>query len=467
MNASEVLARIPSMDLLLQQPQTVQWLRQYTPELVKSVLREVQAELRKRLRAGRDEQKSKQQLLEDILRSTEEKLSELSQPHLRPVINATGIILHTNLGRAPLSQAAQEKVLTLMRGYCNLEIDLDSGKRGERNSHVVSLLCRLSSAEHGLVVNNNAAAVLLTLNSLCAGKEVIISRGQLIEIGGSFRMPDVMERSGAIMREVGTTNKTKLQDYRKAINEHTAAILVAHCSNYRVLGFTEEVELAELAQLAHSHKLPLIHDLGGGILLDLQRFNLPHEPTVQESLKAGADVVTFSGDKVLGGPQSGLIVGKKKYIERLYQNPLLRAIRCDKLTYAALEATLQLYLDEKSLMQHNRTLAMFSTQPQVLRNRAEQLAASLKPAIVKNFQVQICESWSQAGSGALPLEKIPSYALALQPHSGKVEPLAKKLRHADPPVIGYIQENRLYLDLRTVLEEELPLLIKVLNALDS
>ncbi|MBN2355739.1 L-seryl-tRNA(Sec) selenium transferase, partial [candidate division KSB1 bacterium] len=381
MDAQDHLTKLPSIDLLLQQEKTMDWKRHYSLSIIKGALREAQQAIRRQLQKKPPAKITRQQLMEDILQLAEMRLMDLLEPRIRPVINATGIILHTGLGRAPLSEAAQKNVQTVMQGYCNLEIDLDSGKRGERNNHVVPLLCQLCRAEHAVVVNNNAAAVLLVLNSLCAGKEAIISRGQLIEIGGAFRLPEVMEKSGAIMREVGTTNKTKLQDYRKAINENTGGILVAHSSNYRILGFTEEVELAQVAELAHSRKLPLIHDLGGGVLIDLRRFNLPYEPMVQDSLKAGVDVVTFSGDKVMGGPQSGLIVGKKRYIDAIYRNPLLRAFRCDKLTYAALEATLRLYLNEDTLLREHCSLAMFNADTQSLRTRAEKLVAALKPSL--------------------------------------------------------------------------------------
>ena len=301
------------------------------------------------------------------------------------------------------------------------------------------------------------------LNTLCLNKEAIISRGQLIEIGGSFRLPDVMEKSGAIMREIGTTNKTRLRDYEKAITPQTGAIVVAHTSNYRVVGFTEEPELAEIVALAHRHQLPLLHDLGGGVLVDLRRYGLPYEPLVQDSLAAGADVVTFSGDKVLGGPQSGLIVGRESWIRKIHANPLMRALRCDKLVFAALEATLRLYFEEGGLPASHPALAMLAEPAGQVRMRAEKVVEALAPEVKNRFAVTIQASAAQAGSGALPLEKIPSHAVVLSPPDGRAEYWAARLRGANPPVLGYIQEERIWLDLRTIREEETPALCSALS----
>ena len=394
-----------------------------------------------------------------------ERLEGEFAPTLKPVINATGIVLHTGLGRAPLSPAARDNVSRIMSGYCSLEIDLESGRRGERSLHVEHLLQKITGAEAARAVNNNAAAVFLALNTLSFAREAIISRGQLVEIGGSFRMPDVMDKSGVIMREVGTTNKTKLADYRSAISEKTGAIVVAHTSNYRVLGFTAEVALAELAQLAHDNGLPLLHDLGAGAVVDLRQYGLPYEPLVQDSLAAGADVVTFSGDKVLGGPQSGILVGKKEWIERIHQNPIMRAVRCGKLTYAALEATLRLFFQQGDLAQAHRALQRLTEPVPLLETRAKSLLSRLDSAAQRQLNAEVTESWAQTGSGALPLEKLPSRAVVCRPENVAVEQLAFSLRHADPPVLGYVREDALYLDMRTVEDEELDNLAAALNGL--
>lgn len=456
---------IPAMDLILHQPECKKWLKQYSAWLVKSMLRASLAEVRLHLGNTTAAGMSREQILAAVLQDAQARLEGLSRPSLRPVINATGIILHTGLGRAPLAAAALKNIETALQGYCNLEFDLTNGKRGERNSHVSELLCRISGAEDALAVNNNAAAVMLALNTFCAGREAIISRGQLVEIGGSFRIPEVMQKSGARMHEVGTTNKTRFDDYRRAISAKTGAIVVAHTSNYRVLGFTEEVELQKLADLAHEHNLPLIHDLGGGVLIDLRRFGLPYEPLVQDSLRAGADVVTFSGDKVLGGPQAGLIVGKKQHIARLHRNPLLRALRCDKLTFAVLEATLRLYLNETTALLANPTLAMLALKSSTIKKRAAELFSALDPAIVERYTIRVQTGKSQAGSGALPLEEMKSYALVLRPAAGRASTLAARLRAAVPPVIGYVQEEQVWLDLRTVFEEQIRDLAEILNQL--
>jgi len=326
-------------------------------------------------------------------------------------------------------------------------------------------LCRLTGAEAAVMVNNNAAAVLLALNALCSGKEVIVSRGQLIEIGGSFRLPDVMKKSGAIMREVGTTNKTRLKDYQQAITPNTGALFVAHTSNYRVLGFTEEAGLAELASMAHTHNIPLIHDLGGGVLLDLRRYQLPYEPLVQDSLAAGADVVTFSGDKVLGGPQAGLVVGKRTYIEQIHQDPMMRAVRCDKLVFAAMEATLRLYFAPDALAEENRTLFMISEPVEQVQKRAQTLLNALTADARRQWSAAVKETFGQIGSGALPLEKIPSWAVVLTPPLRKAGRLAQLLRKSTPAIVGYVQDERVFLDMRTVSDEEGRSMAAVVNKL--
>ncbi|NOX38815.1 MAG: L-seryl-tRNA(Sec) selenium transferase [Calditrichaeota bacterium] len=390
------------------------------------------------------------------------RLRRLVSAQLTRVINATGIIAHTNLGRAPLAPAAIEAIRQLAGGYCNLEFQLASGGRGRRESNVETLLQLLTGAEAALVVNNNAAAVLLVLHALARRREVIVSRGELVEIGGSFRLPEVLQTSGARLVEIGTTNKTRLDDYRKAIGPRTAAILKVHPSNYRVVGFTQSVAIQELSPLCRNHGIPLIYDLGSGALVDLQQWQLPAEPVASRALQDGADIVTFSGDKVLGGPQAGIIIGKKAYLDKIRRHPLTRALRCDKLTYAALEATLRLYLQPESLPQHLPVLHLLTTPVEHLRQRAQTIVDTLTTRAV---QARIVPSTAQMGSGALPLETIPSIAVELTPRKFSAATIARKLRQNSPPIIGYVQDEKVFLDMRTVDASELAEIIKAINRL--
>jgi L-seryl-tRNA(Ser) seleniumtransferase len=382
---------------------------------------------------------------------------------LRKAINATGIILHTGLGRAPLSEEARENLMKITEGYCTLEIDLERGKRGERTDHVEDLLCKLTGAEAACVVNNNAAAVLLTLNTLCFGKEAIISRGQLIEIGGSFRIPEVMTKSGAVMVEVGTTNKTHLRDYEKAITKNTGLLFAVHPSNYRIKGFTAEVKLQDLVSLGKKYGVPVAQDLGGGVLVDLRKYDLPYEPVAREGVETGVDVITFSGDKVLGGPQSGILVGKKTYIDAIKTNPLMRALRCDKLIYATLEPTLKLYLRENDLVKKNRVLNMLLEPLGGLEKRIKNVKKRIATVDKSKVDIKIESTTVQMGSGALPLEEIASRALSIRANTIATENLAKKFRLYEPPIIGYIREDRLYFDFRTIFREEDVILIDAFN----
>ena len=465
MNKNEKLSLLPSVDFLLNQNQAKELLNRFSRELVKEKCRIVLDNARKNILSGLPPQAlSREDMAHEILTQANRLLQQEFAPSLKTVINATGVILHTGLGRAPLSQAAQENVSRILRGYSSLEIDLETGKRGERTDHVAGLLCKLTGAEAALVVNNNAAAVFLSLNTLAFGREAVISRGQLVEIGGAFRMPDVMDKSGCIMREIGTTNKTKLADYENAISENTGVVVVAHTSNYRVLGFTAEVELKDLTELTHKHNLPLMHDLGAGVVVDLRKYGLPYEPLVQDSIAAGADVVTFSGDKVLGGPQSGIIVGKKEWIERIHKNPIMRAVRCDKMTYAALEATLKIFFNEKHLLQKHKTFRLLTESVATIEARAKKLYSKIEPHIFEKFSVAIKDSFAQTGSGALPLEKIPSKAMTFKAPKTGPEKFAAHLRHADPPVMGYIKNDEFCLDLRTVDDEQVQQLAEAVNS---
>ena len=384
-------------------------------------------------------------------------------PRFRRVHNATGVVIHTNMGRSVLPAEAVEAVLNACRGYSNLELNLATGERGSRYSHVEDLLCTLTGAEAALVVNNNAAAVLITMDALCAGGEVVVARGQLVEIGGSFRIPDVMERSGAALREVGCTNRVHPQDYEKAINEHTVALMRVHTSNYRIVGFHSDVSVAELAEIAHRYGLPLIEDLGSGSFLDFSANGLPGEPTVRSVVAAGADVVTFSGDKVLGGPQAGIIVGKKAIIEAIKRNPLNRALRIDKMTLAALEATLRLYLDEETARRRVPTAAMMSAAPETLRRRASRLASRLRAACRERADICLVPGESRVGGGSFPENALPTTLVAVTPREGGAERLKRRLLATVPPLIGRLENHAFLLDPRTLADEEIPLAARVVR----
>ncbi len=384
-----------------------------------------------------------------------ERAGATHRPQFRRVLNATGIVLHTNLGRSPLSEAARRAVDQVARGYSNLEFELETGKRGGRGAGVENWLCRLTSAESALVVNNGAAAILVTLSALASGRPVIVSRGELVEIGGSFRVPDVMEKSGAELVEVGTTNRTHLRDYERALSKHknTAAILRVHRSNFRIQGFTTQPEISDLAKLTRKHKIPLIEDLGSGALVDLSALGIEREPTVGESLKAGCDVVTFSGDKLLGSTQAGLILGRQKHVDRIRKDPLVRALRVDKLTLAALEATLPAYLDPARAAREIPALAMLATPVAELEKRAHALAEALKKN-VPDLQVRVEPGSGEVGGGALPLQRLPGWVVSITHPRLAVDLIEAKARAAEPPVIGYIRDGRFRLDVRTLAEDE-------------
>ena len=372
----------------------------------------------------------------DLAERLTAELAAAKRPALRRVLNATGVVLHTNLGRAPLAAAALERVEAVGRGYSNLEYDVDEGARGSRQDHVAGLLRRLTGSEAALVVNNNAAAVLLALAALAEGREVVVSRGELLEIGAGFRIPDVLARSGARLVEVGTTNRTRAADYERAIGERTALVLRVHQSNFRVVGFTEQPRVEELAAVAQRHGLPLVDDLGSGVLVELA-----DEPSARASFAAGADLVTFSGDKLLGGPQAGVVVGRAELVEQLRRHPLQRALRADKLTLAALEGTLRLYLDPERALREVPVLRMLEEPVEAVRARAERLAEKVDGTVE--------ETVGRVGGGALPLAELPSFACAVE------EELAAALRAAEPPVIGIVRDGRLLLDCRTLADEEL------------
>lgn len=383
-------------------------------------------------------------------------------PHFRRVLNATGVVVHTNLGRSLLAEEAVRAVTDACRNYSNLEFDLHTGRRGSRYSHVEALLRRLTGAESALVVNNNAAAVLLTLSTLAPGREVVISRGQLVEIGGSFRIPDVMARSGAILREVGATNRTHYADYERAVNENTGALMRVHTSNFRVVGFTREVPLAELRKLADERGLPLLEDLGSGALLRLP--GLEGEPLVQEVVREGADVVTFSGDKVLGGPQAGIIVGRAEYLERIKRNPMNRALRIDKMTLAALEATLRLCLEPERALAEVPTLRMIAASFGTLKSQAGRLARRLRAEIGDAAEISTRRDVSRVGGGACPEKDLPTVLVEVRPRGGSVEALREALLRTDPPLVGRVEHEAFSLDPRTLRPDEHVLVARALRA---
>jgi len=445
----EGLRRIPSIDRLLASPEVGELLRAHPRERVVEALRAATESLRAAVRTG--DRNGAGDATDVIVRQAAQRLAAGARPSLRRAINATGVVLHTNLGRAVLSEAAIRAVTEVAGSHSILEIDPETGERGSRQSHVRGLLRQLTGCEDALVVNNNAAAVLLAIATLAAGREVVISRGQLVEIGGSFRMPDVIRQSGARLAEVGATNRVRLSDYREAIRDETALLLRVHPSNFRIVGFVEEVPLPALVNLAHEHGLPLMDDLGSGALIDLTRHGLVAEPTVQECLSAGADVVTFSGDKLLGGPQCGLIVGRRSYLTAMGKHPLMRAVRCDKMTIAALEATLRLYQDQAAALEEIPTLRALVTDAGTLKKRAERLASAFQEA---GGEVTIEEGISQVGGGSLPGEELPSPLVGLRLPGWSANEAARALRRSEPPIFGRIQRETLLFDLRTVTDAE-------------
>jgi len=382
---------------------------------------------------------------------------------LRPVINATGVVLHTNLGRALLSAQALERVAAVGAAYSNLELDIATKERGSRYSHVEALLRRLTGAEDALVVNNNAAAVLLALETLAHGKEVIVSRGELIEIGGEFRIPDIMLRSGAVLREVGATNRTHLRDYVEAIGPHTALLMKVHTSNYRVVGFTADVSSRELTELGRARGIPVMEDLGSGSLIDLRPWGFPYEPTVPEVVASGVDLVSFSGDKLLGGPQAGIVVGKREIVGRLKKNPWNRALRIDKFTIAALEATLTAY-EAGTARETVPTLTLLTAPLAGVTARARRVHRGLGPALVARLGARVVEDRAQVGGGALPTVELPTAAVALGATDAAARALDARLRAGDPPVIGRMVDDRLLLDCRTVLPGQVAGLVKAIVA---
>ncbi|HXG11190.1 MAG TPA: L-seryl-tRNA(Sec) selenium transferase [Gemmataceae bacterium] len=429
-------------------------------EVIAAAVRAELAELRQRL--GRGESIDGTADADAVARRVAERLGRELRPKLRPVINATGIVLHTNLGRAPIAEEAARAAYEAARGYLNLELDLETGKRSSRQNAIREWVCRLTGAESATAVNNNAAATVIALRALCAGKEVIVSRGQLIEIGGSFRIPEIMAVSGAVLREVGTTNITRLADYERAIGPATGALMQIHTSNYRISGFTKAVPLADLVALGKKHNLPILDDIGSGALLDFGRFGFHGEPVARQSIAAGADLVLFSGDKLLGGPQAGIIAGRKEFIQKIEKDPLMRAFRLDKMTLAALEATLRLYLHEERALREVPGLRMLGTPLEELRQRAEALAARLGE-VEGLAAVRVSEDVAYVGGGSLPDQAMKTWVLELEARQRSDAELAHRLRTGDPAVLGRLRDGKLVLDVRTIFPHQETALVEAVR----
>lgn len=446
---------LPSVDEVLSQKEIEELIEKYPRSIVLESIREVIDINRKTIVAIKTEEEAEKFSLtmEKVIEETEKKARDNYALSLKKVINGTGTVLHTNLGRSLISEKIKDEIWTAASRYSNLEYDLEKGERGSRYVHLTDMIKRLTGAEDVLVVNNNAAAVMLVLSTMAKGGEAIVSRGELVEVGGSFRIPSVMALSGADLVEIGATNKTHLKDYEEAITENTRALMKVHTSNYRIMGFTESISVSELVELGKKHNLPVIEDLGSGVFIDLSKYGLEYEPTVLDSIHRGADIVTFSGDKMLGGAQAGIIVGKKKYISAMKKNQLTRALRVDKLTICALEATLRMYLDEEEAVKNIPTLNMITMPMEELERKANLLYAEIEKLNL-DADVHIEECLSQVGGGSMPLETMKSRGIAITPNNMNVSTLERKLRLSDSHIIARVYDNKYVLDVRTIFEDE-------------
>ncbi|MFA5527230.1 MAG: L-seryl-tRNA(Sec) selenium transferase [Peptostreptococcales bacterium] len=467
MDKKEWLRQLPKVDEILMDEKIKFYHDQISRKRMTDIIRDQIEKVRNKMLSAISEGMvsenifNRQDLLDEIVFEIEER----KQWGLRKVINATGIILHTNLGRALLADEIKEHIFDIAGHYSNLEYDIDQGKRGSRYDPIEKMLTKLTGTEAAFVVNNNAAAIMLILNTLAKDKEVIVSRGELVEIGGSFRIPEIMSQSGTRLKEVGTTNKTHLSDYMKVIDaENTGAFLKIHTSNYRILGFTEEVGLKELAAMGKTYNIPVIHDLGSGCLMDLKEYGIVDEPTIKESVETGADIICFSGDKLLGGPQAGIIIGRKDWIEKMKENPLARAFRVDKLTLAALEATLQIYFSGAPL-EKIPTLKMMTMDKKEIREKAFKIWSALQH--FENMEVSLVEGFSQIGGGSLPLHELPSFLIQIKPLLKSVNDFEGSLRNQSIPIIARIHRGAILLDCRTIEEEALPYLIRAIDSIQK
>jgi len=455
---TQYLQNLPAAGKIIQRPEVKEILEKHPRSLVMQAINDTKSELRDSIFKSESEEELKKNDFSDegVIAEVIKRVSKLERRSLRRAINATGIVLSTNLGRATLSESAQEALRNVASGYSTLAVDMETGDRGSRDVHVQKLLTMLTGAEDATVANNNAAATMLILHALADGKEVIVSRGQLIEIGGAFQLPEVVHRSGAKLVEVGTTNKTHLRSYREAITEDTGAILRVHQSNYRMIGFTQDVPIEELVELGREYDIPVVDDLGSGAFVDLTQYGLPEEPVVSDSVKAGADIVCFSGDKLLSGPQSGIIIGKKKYIQMIKKNPLARILRVGKLTLAALEGTLRLFLNIDKITQTNPTLRLLTLTLNEIEANGQTLVDKLSESLKDKAIVELIDGYSLVGGGSLPGENLPTKLVSVKPLSMSAETLGINLRmENEPPVFTRIQRECVLLDMRTVLDDEM------------
>jgi L-seryl-tRNA(Ser) seleniumtransferase len=460
-----LLRQIPAVDRLLEAAGNRGFAAGVPQAVLVRSIRTLAEDLRAAILAGGSNMDAAALSEEQLLAALGPRVQKAMAPRLQRTINATGVVIHTNLGRSLLAGAAIENLAGISSRYSNLEYDLDQGKRGSRYSAVEGILCEITGAEAAMVVNNNAGAVLLALDTMAAGRKVVVSRGELVEIGGSFRIPDVMAKSGATLKEVGTTNRTHSRDYEQAIEEDTGLLLKVHKSNYSVVGFTAEVPLAELVAIGAQHGIPVMEDLGSGMFIDFSRYGLTKEPTVQETVATGADVITFSGDKLLGGPQAGIIVGKKDPVDRIKKNPITRALRIDKMTLAALESTMRLYRDERLAVEEIPTLRMMLMPFEVIVGMAERLRGELEKTCGERIQAVFLERSSRAGGGSLPLLKLPSRCVGVQVSGMSANRLEKAMRGYCPPIIGRIEEDLFVMDPRTLQEEEIGMIVDAFAAL--
>ena len=460
MNKNMLYRSIPKVDVLLENQDIVTLIENHHRDVVVDVIREEIDKLRNFIKENDDVnliETKINNLIENIKISTEKVYSY----NIKKVINGTGTILHTNLGRAIISKKHADYLSEVVTSYSNLEYNLEEGKRGERYSHFEKLICKITGAEAAMAVNNNAAAVMLVLSSMAAEREVIVSRGELVEVGGKFRIPDVMKSSNAHLVEIGTTNKTHLEDYEDAISENTGAFLKVHTSNFKILGFTESLSIEELCKLGREKDIPVIEDIGSGVLIDLSKYGLEYEPTVQDSIKAGVDVVSFSGDKLLGGPQAGIIVGKKKYIDKMKKNPLTRAFRIDKFTATILEMIFHEYLNEEDAIKNIPVLSLITKDLKEIEKNTNDLFNKIEK-LKDVADINVEDTFSQIGGGSLPAERIKSKSVTIMPKNMSTQSLEAKLRAGKNPVVGRISEEKLILDMRTVLEDEIDILAQKL-----
>ncbi|MBW2366548.1 MAG: L-seryl-tRNA(Sec) selenium transferase [Deltaproteobacteria bacterium] len=459
------LKSLPGVDQLLACAQALPEFKGTPRPVLTTAIRQILQLLREQILSGSLSDDPNALSQDSILALTARQVVQITAPGMQRVVNATGVVVHTNLGRSPLADQVLDHIRNIARHYSNLEFDLSTGRRGSRYSLVESLICELTGAEAAMVVNNNAAAVLLCLDSVARGKEAVVSRGELVEIGGSFRIPDVMAKSGAILKEVGTTNRTHLTDYQAALTPETGLLLKVHTSNYAVVGFTASVPLKVLVDLGRQHHLPVMEDLGSGTLIDFTAYGLSKEPTIRESVATGADLVTFSGDKLLGGGQAGIIIGKKPILETIKQNPLTRALRVDKLTLAALEGTLQLYRDERIAIEKIPTLRMLTLHMDQIDRRAQALVTALSSLEDSSLTVRILDRPAKAGGGALPLLKLPSRCVAITVDGMTANTVECKLRQFPPAVLGRIEMDLFLMDMRTIRDDEIPIIQQAIESL--